>query len=245
MFYHTQEFPDGETVEGNFDLRAGVDDYIGNLDYNGKRVIEIGPASGVISFAMEERGADVVSIDLPVDGNRDIVPYAGVDQSAVMVRQMSHLEKVRNSYWYSHRKHNSKNKVIYRSVYDIDESIGDFDIAIFGLVLLHLRDPFLAMQRVLTQVREKVVIVQWRKTWKNRLAHKIFQRLTKTRAMATFLPDRRCNRPADTWWELPESTVEEFAGGEQTARWGSFATFCAPNVGGHNTGEPCSGDSRE
>ena len=98
MFYHTQEFPDGETVEGNFDLRAGVDDYIGNLDYNGKRVIEIGPASGVISFAMEERGADVVSIDLPVDGNRDIVPYAGVDQSAVMVRQMSHLEKVRNSY---------------------------------------------------------------------------------------------------------------------------------------------------
>ena len=45
-------------------------------------------------------------------------------------------------------------------MYGIDESIGDFDIAIFGLVLLHLRDPFLAMQRVLTQVREKVVIVQ-------------------------------------------------------------------------------------
>lgn len=213
VFYHTHQFPDGETVKGQFDLRAGMDDYIGNLDYKGKRVLEIGPASGSISFALEQRGAEVVSVDLPVDGKWDIIPYASLEGGADnMERQMEHLDKVRNSYWYAHRKYNSKNKVIYRSVYDIDKLIGEFDIAIFGLVLLHLRDPFLAMQRALSQVREKAVIVQWRKSWKHRLAQRMFQGLTRTRGNVTFLPNHRNNMPRDTWWELPESAIEEFAG---------------------------------
>lgn len=212
VFYHSHAFPDGEKVEGSFDLRAGIDDYIGRLDLKGKRVLEIGPASGGVSFAMEQRGAEVVSIELPPDGKWDLIPYADLDQSAKVETFRQHLEKLRNGYWYAHRKYNSNNKVIYRHVYDIDASIGEYDIAVFGLVLLHLRDPFLAMQRVLDRVTEKAVIVQWCKTKKYRMLRRIYEKLSHTRANPTFLPNYRTHMPADTWWELPESTIEEFAG---------------------------------
>jgi predicted nicotinamide N-methyase len=47
-----------------WDLRRGIDDYVGPLAYEGRRVLEFGTASGAVTFALEQRGAEVVSFDL-------------------------------------------------------------------------------------------------------------------------------------------------------------------------------------
>ena len=41
----------------------------------------------------------------------------------------------------------SKAKVVYGTVYEIPEEIGRVEVATFGSVLRHVRDPFLALRR--------------------------------------------------------------------------------------------------
>ena len=45
-FYHSTDIPGTGLVEGQWDLRAGFDEYLGGYDFSGKRVLEIGPATG-------------------------------------------------------------------------------------------------------------------------------------------------------------------------------------------------------
>lgn len=63
-FYHTMDVPGVGRVTGEWDLRAGVREYLGGVSFAGKRVVEIGPASGFLSFFMEREGAEVVGFDL-------------------------------------------------------------------------------------------------------------------------------------------------------------------------------------
>jgi len=56
-FYHTVDVPGVGRVTGEWDLRAGVREYLGSVPFAGKRVLEIGPASGFLSFFMEREGS--------------------------------------------------------------------------------------------------------------------------------------------------------------------------------------------
>src|SRR5690349_8146186 len=62
-YYHTMELPEFGLIEGQWDLRGRFDDYIGHLPLGGKRVLDVGCASGFLSFEMENRNATVVSMD--------------------------------------------------------------------------------------------------------------------------------------------------------------------------------------
>src|SRR5689334_17854377 len=75
-FYHTMELPGHGVIEGrDWDLRRGVDEYLGKVDFDGQRVLEIGPASGFLTFEMEKRGAEVVSVEVTAEHGWDFVPY--------------------------------------------------------------------------------------------------------------------------------------------------------------------------
>ena len=63
-FYHSVNLPSGETLRGDWDLRDKLDVYIGNVDVKGCRVLDMGTASGALSFYMEQLGAKVVSADV-------------------------------------------------------------------------------------------------------------------------------------------------------------------------------------
>src|SRR4051812_28825628 len=74
-FYHTMEIPAHGLVNGQWDLRGKTDEYLGNQHFAGKRVLEIGPASGFLTFELEKRGASVVAVDLGGERVWDFVPY--------------------------------------------------------------------------------------------------------------------------------------------------------------------------
>ena len=55
-WYHTIDPPSG-SVTGEWDLRNRFDDYVGHVDLSGKRVLDIGTASGFLTWEAERRGA--------------------------------------------------------------------------------------------------------------------------------------------------------------------------------------------
>jgi len=70
----------------------------------------------------------------------------------------NNLQRVQNAYWFAHKAFNSQARVVYAHVYDIPLTFGQYDISVMGSVLLHLSNPFLAMQNMLRLTKERAII---------------------------------------------------------------------------------------
>lgn len=158
-FYQTIELPSFGLQLGAWDLRDRIDEYLGPIDYHGKRVLEIGTANGFVCYELERRGADVVSFDLEQGLSYDIIPAHSLDIEARIQDHSLGLEKVRNAYWLAHRLFNSQAVVAYGHVNRIPEEIGQFDIAFVGNVLQHLENPFGAIARI-AKLAETIVMTE-------------------------------------------------------------------------------------
>ena len=157
-FYHVMDVPGYGEVGGEWDLRGGEDSYLGGVSFAGKRVLEFGTASGHLCRYMERQGAEVIGFDLSIDRFWDFVPYAGFDVASELMRMREHVERMKNGWWFTRRAFGSKAKVVYGNIYDVPEAIGAVDIATFGSILLHLRDPFQALYSALRLTRETVIV---------------------------------------------------------------------------------------
>jgi SAM-dependent methyltransferase len=157
-FYHTMELPGYGVINGDWDLRHGVDDYLGNVTFAGKRVLEIGPASGFLAFEMEKRGAEVVSIEVTADHAWDFVPYPAKRLEEVFGPRRIVMQQLKNSYWFSHAALQSKARVYYGDVYNLPTSHGQFDIAVMGSVLLHCRDPLRIVEQCGRIARTLIIV---------------------------------------------------------------------------------------
>ncbi|SOE85713.1 Methyltransferase domain-containing protein [Burkholderia sp. YR290] len=195
-FYHTMELPGIGVRPGNWDLRGRVGEYLGNVDFSGMRVLDIGCASGALSFYMEGQGAEVVSYDLDSSGDWDMVPFAKWEHYRhISDERKQIINRLNNSYWIGHSMLHSKAKVVYGDVYHIPEAIGPVDIAVFGSVLLHFRDPFLALQQALRLTKQRVVVTEVLRT-------PVEEGSFGPTALG-FLPDYKTLYPKDTWWDIP------------------------------------------
>lgn len=207
-FYHTMDIPGYGHVEGAWDLRGDPAAYLGHVDFRGKRVLEIGTASGFLCFYMERQGAEVVAYDLCEDDEWDIVPFAGQDTAALQRERKEHIRRLNNGFWLAHRAFGSQAKVVYGTVYAIPESIGPVDITTFCSVLLHLRDPILALQNALRLTRETVIVTEL--LWRHPLLIRLLARLRGP--YMAFLPDYRLGEPRETWWLFSPAIMQQFLG---------------------------------
>lgn len=209
FFYHTMDIPGYGEIKGVWDLRANPDGYLGKLNLSGKRILEIGPANGFFTFYMEKKGAKVVCLELSDKDEWDIVPYKRFSYEKRVKERQKKIRQASNAFWLAHKAFRSKSKVVNGSVYEIDKyNLGKFDIAIFGSVLLHLRDPFLAMQKVLSKTTGYVVITE--PFWRYSLPLYIFGKLFGP--AVSFLPDYRWGEPVDGWWNFTPEAIKSFLG---------------------------------
>ncbi len=157
-FYHTMELPGYGVVNGDWDLRRGLDDYLGKVAFSGKRVLEIGPASGFFTFEMEKRGAEVVSVEVTTEHGWDFVPYPVSRLEEVLGPRRTVMQQLKNSYWLSHAAHHSKARVHYGDVYNLPDALGEFDVAVMGSVLLHCRDPLRIVEQCGKRASSLIII---------------------------------------------------------------------------------------
>src|SRR5690349_6834683 len=137
FFYHRINIPGLGEVGTQWDLRSCIDSYLGKFDFRGKRVLDLGAAAGYLTFEMEKRGAEVVSFDM-VDGTQwDVVPRWDIqkDMPALREQHAKGAQRLKNAYWFAHKRLQSKARAYYGDIYDLPGGLGEFDVAMFGMIL--------------------------------------------------------------------------------------------------------------
>ena len=159
-FYHSADLPEGE-VAGAWNLRGSESVYLGEIEVAGKRVLELGPASGGLTRWLEGQGAEVVCFDVGFDAAVDLLPVPGCDLARERSEAMrgEGVAGVQNSWWYLRRRLQSKAKMAYGNIYALPGDLGRFDISVFGAILLHLRDPFSALAEAARITDDTIVVV--------------------------------------------------------------------------------------
>jgi tRNA (mo5U34)-methyltransferase len=140
-WYHTVELAPGVETPGDYDIRKYLQYYGLPEDLSGKRVLDVGAASGFFSFEFERRGAEVVAVDLPNWMAHDLSETYQLDSNieeaeSYLLDPFNFAKEVRGSL--------VERKLL--NIYDISpETVGLFDLVFCGSVLLHLTDPIRAL----------------------------------------------------------------------------------------------------
>lgn len=163
-FYHVMDLPGIGTVGDSWDLRGRITDYTGGVELAGRRVLDVGTASGFLTFEMERQRAEVVSFDADSPLRSFLLPMRGGMFTENRQHWADHYEgvlrKLNNSYWLAHRLYGSRARVCYGDVYDIPADIGNFDIALVGQILVHLSDPVRALSSIMDRCRDYIIITE-------------------------------------------------------------------------------------
>lgn len=132
--YHSLELNDGTVIPGLIPvplLKARLDRYPLPADLRGRRVLDIGAASGWNSFECERRGAEVVAID------------------CVEYEELPAVKKLRGS----------KLEYAVIDIEELTpERFGLFDYVLFFGVFYHLRHPLLGLENVCAVTRGEAFI---------------------------------------------------------------------------------------
>jgi tRNA (mo5U34)-methyltransferase len=142
FWYHTLELGDGVETTAMFDHRPVLDRYPVPADLSGQRCLDVGTMDGFWAFEMERRGAaSVTAIDLD-DPN-------ALDWPASLRGGDTTLDDTKaERFALAKRALGSSVERVTMSVYDLGPDLGEFDFVFCGDLLIHLRDPVGAAERI-------------------------------------------------------------------------------------------------
>jgi tRNA (mo5U34)-methyltransferase len=159
-WYHTLELAPGITTPGMFDHRPYVDRYGLPEDLSGARALDVGTLDGFWAFELERRGATVTALDVSrpqdLDWPRRLRPAgeAGRAEGAKLAEG--------RGFGVAHRALGSSVERVELSIYDAtpERLGGPFDLVFCGTLLIHLRDPMLALERMADLCRGRLVLAE-------------------------------------------------------------------------------------
>jgi SAM-dependent methyltransferase len=162
-FYHSIDLPISGPQKGAWDLRGRFDDYIGHQNLDGRTVLDVGAATGFLSFEAERRGARVTSFDVSSPDLLVHLPIPGGefadDYPAFWAKADLWVRQVKNSYWLCHEELHSSAVCVYGDIYGLDRS-QQFDVVMVGQLLVHLRDALSALAAAARVCRETLIVVE-------------------------------------------------------------------------------------
>lgn len=159
-------------------------------------MLEIGPASGFLTFYMESQGADVVAVELGPEADWDIVPHAQLDLAAIREERREIMGQLRNGFWWTHERLHSQAKVHYGDVYDLPQELGEFDVAVMAAVLRHTRDPLRIIEGCARHA-QSLVITEMQTSG------------LEGAPVAALVPTRE-PQVWDTWWDFSPDLLSRF-----------------------------------
>jgi tRNA (mo5U34)-methyltransferase len=154
-WYHTIELGDGVVTPGFVDHRQQVRNYHFPPSLEGMRCLDVATFDGFWAFEMERRGAaEVVAIDVEHATDLDI-PLVILDDW----RRVAGNRVMGAGFHVAHEILGSKVRHEICNIYDLSpERLGTFDFVFVSDVLLHLRDPQLALERIASVCRGMLLV---------------------------------------------------------------------------------------
>jgi len=153
--YHTIRGQKNELIwEGQYDLYPLLKYFGIPEDLTNQSVIDIGTASGFFAFECEKRGASrVVATELPNIAKWDTKHF--VKYTGAKIPEENH-----NDFQELHRLFKSKVELYWGSINEkAHETLGQFDVVIFGSLMTHLRDVILPLENVRLLTKKRAVII--------------------------------------------------------------------------------------
>lgn len=155
VWYHTIDLGNGIRTPGYFDHAPILPKYRLPERLDGLRVLDVATFDGYWAFEFERRGAaEVIALDLP--------NAAALDLSVRRRAEMSAAELAKPfgaGFAIAARALQSRVQRLEANVYDLSPELhGTFDLVHIGDVLLHLRDPVHALERVRAVTRGRALI---------------------------------------------------------------------------------------
>jgi tRNA (mo5U34)-methyltransferase len=190
-WYHTIDLGNGIVTPGHYDHRPYLEHYKLPENLEGKRVIDIGAGSGFFSFEFERRGASVVATELPEWFDHDFGPNYQADKNLETGEVYLHqpFEIARQALGSQVGR-----KLI--NIYDLSpQTVGVFDLAFCGSVLLHLTDPLKAMWNIASVTHDLAIIAT------------VIEPQDPEKPIATFKGHQR----GDVWWFPTRACLELMA----------------------------------
>jgi ubiquinone/menaquinone biosynthesis C-methylase UbiE len=147
-------------THGHYDISKVIHQYKLPLPLNGKHCLDVGTSNGYFAFYMEQQGAEsVTAVDV-----KDWIVEADVS--------LQHRTKLKQQYPYGlgnshkggfdimHEYYKSRVKYQTATIYELDKlfSSHSFDIVLCSNLLLHLYNPYLALENLFNVAKEKVII---------------------------------------------------------------------------------------
>jgi tRNA (mo5U34)-methyltransferase len=156
-WYHTMELAPGVLTPGWLDHRRVLGQIPLPTSLAGCRCLDVGTFNGFWAFEMERRGAaEVIGADVP--DPRDWDWPAGSDEATVQV--LAQRIGQADGFEIARQALGSKVKRIGCSVYELDErDVGRFDVIYLGSLLVHLRDPVRALERLASICDGTLIVV--------------------------------------------------------------------------------------
>jgi tRNA (mo5U34)-methyltransferase len=154
-WYHTIELPNGVVTPGQFDHRSLVPHYGLPESMKGMTALDVATFDGFWAFEMEKRGAVVTAIDLPRASDVDL-PVAAQAQ----MKREGIDAPIGTGFAIAHRELGSSVKRVVSNVYELSpDTVGVFDFVHMGDLLLHLKSPLTALERVRQVCAHQALIV--------------------------------------------------------------------------------------
>jgi SAM-dependent methyltransferase len=162
VFYHWMTYPDGDVLEGAWDIRGMFEQYIGNVPLAGRTVLDVGTAGGFLAFEAEKAGAKVTALDAYQSGEFERIPFANTlyqDDRKMWVEQLDNwLRMLRNGFWYSWHRSGSNAEMVYAPLARLPYWGRKFDVVIAGAIIEHLCNPVGAIANMASVTGDTLII---------------------------------------------------------------------------------------
>jgi tRNA (mo5U34)-methyltransferase len=160
-WYHTIELAPGVVTAGFFDPRPTVAKVPLPASLDGLRCLDVGTWDGFWAFEMERRGAaEVVALDVEDARRWDWPPQTLIGAAHDHTRELvDQFKSGAASFELAKGALGSNVQRVDVSVYDLDPAVhGSFDVVFMGSLLLHLRDPIGALDRLRTVCARELIV---------------------------------------------------------------------------------------
>jgi tRNA (mo5U34)-methyltransferase len=156
VWYHTIELAPGVTTPGQIDLRGEAGRVLPD-ELSSQRALDVGAFDGFWSFEMERRGAEVIALDLD---RLEAAEWSPLQRQRLESVAASWGVELGRGFKLAAEALGSSVSRVVSNVYDLTpEAIGGpVDFAFSGAILLHLRDPVKALERIRDALRPGGVV---------------------------------------------------------------------------------------